>query len=130
MAMLLYVTSSRRCSDREKAEIFFTSILEIPKVKSFSLTADLSDAIFSLRRPVEIDVYDNGSIAIEVFITGENKPPGFEHTCIEVKNIPKLIERCKQYGLTPSTIKKGEKDLLFIKDFSGNVYEIKEQQTT
>ena len=118
------------CADRGKAEIFFTSILEIPKARSFSLTEDLSKAIFDIKKPVEIDVYDNGIMTIEAFITGENKPRGFEHTCIEVKSIQKLIECCKQYGITPSIIKKGEKDLMFVKDFSGNVYEVKEQQHT
>jgi len=117
-----------QCSDREKAEIFFTSILGIPKVRSFALSEDLSEAIFAISRSVEIDVYDNDITRIEVFITDTDKPPGFEHTCIEVISKKELVERCKQHGITPSIIKKAGKDLLFVKDFSGNVYEVKEQQ--
>jgi len=116
-----------QCSDKEKAEIFFTKILGIPKLKSFTLSEDLSESIFGIKSSVEIDVYDNGVTRFEVFI-GEGSKPKYEHTCIEIDNKEEFIVRCKTYGVEPLIVKKEGKDLLFVKDFSANLYEVKEKQ--
>jgi catechol 2,3-dioxygenase-like lactoylglutathione lyase family enzyme len=116
------------CSDKNKAEIFFTKILEIPKVKSFILSGELSDSIFGKKSSVEIDVYDNGRARFEVFFSENSKHSVYEHICIEVKSKNELIDRCKNFGIKPIVIKKEGKDLLFVRDFSDNLYEIKEKQ--
>ena len=117
-----------QCSDKEKAKIFFTKILEIPKVKNFTVSEDLSEAIFGIKSGVEIDVYDNGVTRFEVFIDETSKKPSYEHTCIEVDNKEEFIVRCKTYGVGLLIVKKEGKDLLFVKDFSANLYEVKEKQ--
>lgn len=115
-----------QCFDKEKAEIFFNKILGFSKLKSFTLSEELSESIFGIRRSVEIDVYDNGVTRFEVFIDQASKSR-YEHTCIEVINKKEFMARCKKYGLEPLIVKKGDKDLLFVKDFSNNLYEVKEK---
>jgi len=61
-----------------------------------------------------------------VFISKSNRTPGYEHICIEVEDKKEFIDRCKKYGIEPLVIKKEGKDLLFVRDFSNNLYEIKE----
>ena len=61
-----------------------------------------------------------------MFIGKSNRTPGYEHICIEVDNKKEFIDRCKKYGIEPLVIKKEGKDLLFVRDFSNNLYEIKE----
>ena len=117
-----------QCFDRQKAEIFFTKILGLPKVKNFTLSDDLSDSIFGIKSSVEIDVYEDGTTRFEVFIDSSGKKTGYEHTCIEVTNRKEFISRCKKYGIEPAVIKKEGKDLLFVMDFSGNLFEVKEKQ--
>lgn len=114
-------------SNKEKSEIFFTRILGIPRIKSFSLSEVLSNDIFGINHGVEVDVYDNGKTRFEVFI-GEGKISNYEHICIEVFDKDELINRCQKHGLNPLIIKRDRKDLLFIKDFSDNLYEIKEKR--
>ncbi len=116
-----------QCSDREKASIFFTQILKIPKLRDFSITQELSSKIFGINKNIEIDVYDNSEVRFEVFILERINKPEFEHVCIDVEDIEDFINTCQKFGLEPFTVKKGERDLLFVRDFSGNLYEIKEK---
>ena len=117
-----------QCSERKKAEIFFTKVLQIPKIRTFEVSEELSKAIFGIKNSVEIDVYDNGKTKFAVFITKKMKDSCYEHVCIEVDNKEEFIDRCKKYGIEPVLVRKEGKDLLFIRDFSDNLYEVKEKQ--
>ena len=114
--------------DRKQAEDFFTKILGLPLLKTFSLTKELSDEIFGINEEVTIDVYANEDSYFEVFITQNQTKHGYEHVCIEVNNKDEFIERCKQQGIEPKFVKKGDKTLLFIKDHANNLYEIKHRE--
>ena len=114
-------------TNRKKAKIFFTDILGIPKIRSFTVSDDLSEKIFGIEKTVDVDVFDNGNVRFEIFITGQKSKPSFLHTCIEIDNKDGFINRCKKNGLKPYTIPKGEKELLFVRDFSDNLYEVKEK---
>lgn len=117
-----------QCLERKKAEIFFTKVLQIPKIRTFEVSEELSEAIFGIKNSVEIDVYDNGKTKFEVFITKKMKDFFYEHVCLEVDNKKEFIKRCKKYGIEPLLVRKEGKDLLFIRDFSDNLYEVKEKQ--
>lgn len=115
-------------TDSKKADIFFTKILGLTIEKEFYLSEDLSNEIFQIRENVDIKVYGNEQVKFEIFISQKPKNIGYEHTCIEIQNKEKFIERCKRYNIKPMFVKKGEKTLLFVKDFSDNLFEIKEKQ--
>ena len=117
-----------QCSERKKAEIFFTKVLQIPKIRTFEVSEELSKAIFGIKNSVAIDVYDNGKTKFEVFITEKMKDSCYEHVCIEVDNKEEFIDCCKKYGIEPLLVRKEGKDLLFVRDFSDNLYEVKERQ--
>ena len=116
-----------QCSDRGRAELFFDAILGIPRQRSFALSAALSDAIFGVREAVEVDVYDNGSARFEIFTAPDAGASPFAHTCIEVDDRQQCIARCRQHGIEPSIIREEGKDLLFVRDFSGNLFEVKQR---
>ena len=113
--------------DRKQAEIFFTKVLELSLKKTFNLSEDLSYQIFGKKEDVIVDVYANNYSCFEIFITKTKIKHYYEHTCIEIKDKEKFIDRCKKYGIEPFFIKKDSKTLLFIRDFAGNLYEIKEK---
>ena len=114
-------------SDKEKADIFFNEILGMTKLKTFTVSEELSENIFGIKKSVEVEVYDNGETRFEVFIKDLIRNYGYEHTCIEISNKKEFIARCRKYGIEPLIVKKEGKDLLFVKDFSNNLYEVKEQ---
>lgn len=109
-------------------EIFFTKILGLQLEKSFTIDSVLSDKIFGISEDIEIFVYNNEETRFEIFITKQQKPmKNFEHTCIIINNKEDFINRCKQQGLKPNIVDKDGKKLLFLKDFSGNLFEVKER---
>lgn len=113
-------------SDKEKAETFFEKFLELEKLKEFSLPAELSEKIFGISSPVDIAVYGNEKLAIEVFFT---EPPqkNYSHICITVLSIEDLKKRCEEFSVEFFTAEKEGRTLSFLKDFSGNLYELKEK---
>ena len=69
-------------------------------------------------------MYGDNFTVFEVFITQKVVKHYFEHVFIKVNNKKEFIEKCKNYGLEPYKINKEEKQLLFVKDFSGNLFEV------
>jgi len=120
--------SALHYSDRKQAEIFFTKILELKLKKTFTLSKDLSNNIFKINEEVTVDVYSNDEACFEVFITKIKIEHGYEHICIEIDDKEEFIKRCRKYKIEPKIVKKGAKTLLFIKDFLGNLFEIKEKK--
>ena len=116
-----------QCSYSEKAKIFFTEILGLPLEKKFVVSKELSEIIFGIVKDVEVEVYSNNRVRFEVFIIQNEENHGFEHVCVEIDNKKEFIERCKKYDLKTIIVEKNGKNLLFVKDFSGNLFEIKEK---
>ena len=111
--------------NKRDAENFFTDILGMNKTRSFTVFDDLSKDIFGIIKNVDVEVFDNGKLRFEIFYTDDNYKFSFSHICIEVESKKKFIKSCKKYNIKPYIVKKGEKELLFLKDFSNNLYEIK-----
>ena len=111
--------------DRTKAKIFFNEILGLDFNKTFTLSNELSKDIFGLDEEVTVDVYSNEDAYFEVFITKTKTKYNYEHTCIEIDNEEEFIVKCKMNGIEPIFVKKDGKTLLFIKDFSDYLFEIK-----
>ena len=112
--------------NEENAELFLTKVLELRKVFGFKMDSGLAETIFGIKKDVQVETFANDNTKIEVFITGENVLSSFCHICLEVPDKEILIKRCGKYGIVPKIVKRNDKELLFIRDFSGNLFEIKE----
>jgi catechol 2,3-dioxygenase-like lactoylglutathione lyase family enzyme len=112
------------CSDQQSAYRFFTTILGIPKINDTMLSKELSATIFGINKNVPIEIYDNGKTRFEVFINMTRSESAYDHICIEVDNKSDFITRCIKYGLNPFFVEKEGKLLLFVRDFSNNLFEI------
>jgi hypothetical protein len=121
----LLLHAAVHCDTIEHAHILFEVIFGLEKIKTFSLDAHLSQAIFSINTPVDVIVFGNESTQIEVFIHSDSPIPSFMHICMQVPDKQVFLKRCRTAGLQPFEIEKGEKKLLFVKDYVGNLFEIK-----
>ena len=110
---------------KEKADIFFAEILGLKLIKSFPLSKKLSEKIFNIAEEADIMIYENENMSFEIFITKKIQNHIFDHICIEIEDKEEFIRRCKKYSLDPYFVDKGDKKLLFVKDFPGNLFEIK-----
>ena len=111
--------------DKNKADIFFNEILKLQKIKEFDLNKDLSQKIFDINKDVKAVVYGDEDCCFEIFITDKQKNKSFEHTCLEIKDKEGFYNRLKKHNLKPFFVMKNDKKLIFVKDFSDNLYEIK-----
>jgi catechol 2,3-dioxygenase-like lactoylglutathione lyase family enzyme len=115
------------CSTEDNADKFYRDLLGLNKSEAKILSADLSNAIFNIDRQLQIINYMNENLQFEIFITGQRRK-GFEsidHQCLAVDDLSIFIEKCRKMGVALSQIPKGDKTLTFIKDFDGNLFEIK-----
>ncbi len=112
------------CSDVKTADTFFIVVLGIPKVKSTLLSRELCLPIFNVDTPVQMETYDNGKMRVEAFITPRPVHPSYVHIGIAVDSKEQFLLRCQQHGLAPFFVEKNGRQLLFVRDYSGNLYEI------
>ena len=112
--------------DKKEAETFFCGVLGLNKEREFTIPADMADSIFSIDKDVDVIIYSNKNIGFEIFFTEEKPKIAYEHVCLSVENKEEIINLCRKYGVEVKNIKRGEKALLFIRDFNGYLYEIKE----
>ena len=113
-------------TDKSKATLFFSEILGLEKQKSSTLPSTLNRTIFGNEEEVEIEVWSDDRLSLEVFITGKPVSPSYRHICLAVPDMAAFLEKCTRHKVPTITAKKGDKEIIFIKDFSGNLYEIKE----
>ncbi len=115
---------SVECIDEHSSDIFFMKIIGMQKIKSTTLSKELSQKIFRIDAPIQFLMYEMGALRIEAFIRNTNRQLVYNHVGIEVENRHDFITQCTRYGLAPFFVDKDGKQLLFVRDFSENLFEI------
>jgi catechol 2,3-dioxygenase-like lactoylglutathione lyase family enzyme len=115
------------CTNQEQADVFFLKVLGIPKVKSTMLSQELCASIFQIEQPVQMETYDNGTARFEVFLTQRPRTRSFAHIGVEIESKADFLIRCRDHGLNPFFVEKQGKQLLFVRDFSDNLFEVIEK---
>ena len=116
------------CRSQENADRFYRKILGLAKIKASLLSKDLAEAIFHVAQRCTVINYGNENMLVEVFVPetpAENGAP-FVHLCLQLENREEFARRCRDMALTVSRIKKGDSLLVFVTDYDGNLFEVKE----
>jgi len=116
------------CNSEENADKFYRDLLGLEKTEPKTLPVALSRAIFNLDAQMKIINYLDENVHFEIFITGriDKGSTQIAHSCLEVDNRTKFIEKCEKMGVDISQIPKGNATLTFIRDYDGNLFEIKQ----
>ncbi len=114
------------CPSEKKADIFFNKILGLKQKKQFKISSSLSKQFFGIEKEGEVKLFSNNNVCFEIFITAIKPKIAYEHICLMVEDKEKLIAKCKKYGIQTYITKKDKKEFLFVKDYAGYLYEIKE----
>jgi catechol 2,3-dioxygenase-like lactoylglutathione lyase family enzyme len=106
---------------------FYADFLEFEKTKESVIPPDLSQQLFSVSQEIKVLVFERNTIKIEVFICpGCSLPsPDFTHIGLLLENFSTILEKATQTGVEVIKGETKEKTVYFIKDFSGNLIEIK-----
>ena len=90
----------------------------------------LSKAIFNVDSELMMINYQSEQVHFEIFISDHSINDGrqIEHVCIEVDDLPIFLKKCDEIDIDISQIPKGDRTLTFIRDYDGNLFEIKHKQ--
>lgn len=112
----------------QEVENFYEEILGLKKEREFKLDGELAGSIFGIPRETSVVQLQNEALMLELFLVPESPEPGFRHTCLSFKNREAIIERVNRMGYRCFRLKRTYSDLVFIRDGSGNIFEIKEEK--
>ena len=114
-------------SSEEKADTFYADLLGLTKSEPTALPRELSKAIFRVDSELVIINYQDEQVHFEIFVTGPDGDNSrkIAHACLEVDNLEVFLENCSRLQVEVARIPKGDKELIFIKDFDGNLFEVK-----
>jgi len=112
----------------EKAVRFYHGLLGFEKTREFVVSTKLSEQLFSVSREIKVLVFERAGIKLEVFICPECKPPSpdYSHIGFLLDNFHAIKEKAQEMGVF-IVGRTDEKTVYFLKDFSGNLIEIKPQ---
>ena len=117
------------CRSEETADRFYTAFLGMKKLDRRTVAAALSGALFNIPRDLIILNYTGDGVYFEIFIH-EREPsaaPSPAHICLEVEGLEAFLERCRAMDVPVIRAPRGEQWITFIKDYDGNLFEVKER---
>jgi len=116
-------------TSEEKADRFYFDILGLKKAVPKTVEASLSLVLFNLNFPLTYLSYYNDDLRFEIFILPERQVQfSPSHVCLEVNDRESLLSKCLASGLPVKRLIKEGKEIVFISDFDGHLFEIKEIQ--
>ena len=112
--------------NKEELTDFYQNILGFHPEYQFDLSPDYATNIFNIAEQPEVFIYKREDIYIELFVYEGSTLPGFAHLCMEVTDRETIVKKSEQSGYPVIRIERSNKpDLLFIKDKTGNIFELK-----
>lgn len=114
-------------SDIQEVKDFYIDILEMKELKNFVLNNELAQKIFNINKNTSAFFLQKENMFLELFVSEGNAKQAFHHICISINNRENLIKKSEAKNYNCVRIKRNFSDLIFIKDKSGNIFEIKEK---
>ncbi|RJQ49201.1 MAG: VOC family protein [Nitrospiraceae bacterium] len=113
---------------REDALRFYRDFLGLEMTRESVVPQQMSEQIFAVSWDITMLVFEKSGTKIEVFICPEcrESSPVIRHIGLSLENFSGIISRAEQAGVTLITGKTKDKTVYFIRDFSGNLVEIKQ----
>ena len=115
------------CGSKENSDKFYEKLLGLTKINSKILPRELSRQIFDLDSELQVINYADDTTRFEIFINSKESSDvkRIEHVCLEIEDMEAFIKKCHAMEAEILQIQKEDKLLVFIKDFDGNLFEIK-----
>ena len=113
----------------EQAELFYKDFLKFDKTRDFLLSSELSSQLFELSREIRVLVFERDGIKLEVFICPECTlpSPDLSHIGLFLDDLTATVEQAQQSGIKHIIGETSDKTVHFIRDFHGNLIEIKQK---
>ena len=116
-------------ASEEQAEKFYGDFLELEKSREYVVPAELSSQLFDIPHDINAVVYEKNDIRLEIFFYSDSVPgsPEIRHVALFVDDITAFLKRAARFQVEHIIGKTSEKTVHFIKDYSGNMIEVKQK---
>jgi catechol 2,3-dioxygenase-like lactoylglutathione lyase family enzyme len=106
---------------------FYQNFLGMEKTREYTVTPELANQLFSVFLEMKVVTFSKDDVKVEIFICPEYvlPAPNISHFCLHLESFPEILETAQKAGVELITGQKGDKKVYFLKDFSGNMIEIK-----
>ncbi|MBN1676725.1 MAG: VOC family protein [Kiritimatiellae bacterium] len=117
------------CSSEQSADRFYEGVLGLKKMKTGVLDPDLTDRLFGTACRCGVVLYANEDMAVEILLPAVPQPAStpFSHVCITVDDRNAFLSRCEAAGVSIKRVPKGDSLVVFVQDYDGNTFEVKEE---
>lgn len=112
-------------NDLSEIRNFYIDILGLELIKKFTLSGEISNHIFNIKKETEVIVVGKNDFSLELFKSNKSCYRDYQHVCIKVSNREWVIQKAKENNYPCILIKRDGSDIVFIKDRSDNLFEIK-----
>jgi len=114
----------------DEAERFYGEFLGLKRTRQYIVPPELSEQLFSIRQEIKAIVFEGEGARIEVFIHPAFNPLPREirHIALHVDDLRAFLKRAEEFSITHIIGKTKDKTVHFIRDYSGNLIEIKQRQ--
>ena len=117
------------CRSKENVDRFYRDLLGLERTRSFTVSAELSRGLFGFDREFQAFMYLRDDITFEIFVVEGPAVirPHLHHVGLEVEDRKKFLKKCREMQVQIMEVPKEGKIITMIKDFDGNIFEIKEK---
>lgn len=112
-------------TDRKEITNFYHEILGMREIRNFSLDKDLAREIFAIEKETTVFHLQKEELLLEIFLMPGQFEHGFNHICISLTNREEIVKKAAQHAYKCIRLPGQNSDMIFIKDASGNIFEIK-----
>ena len=113
-------------TDPTDIENFYHNVLGMSEIKNFTLDESLAREIFDIEQETEVFHLQREALLLEIFLTSGQYTFGFNHICIYISNREEIAGKAEKNGYPYLRLKRGNSEMIFIRDKSGNVFELKQ----
>jgi len=113
-------------ADLKEIESFYCEILGMSEIRHFVLDKNLAREIFGIEKETTVFQLEKNEIVLEIFLIPERFEYGFSHLCISISDREEIANKADQNGYSCMRLKRRNSDMIFIKDKSGNIFELKQ----
>lgn len=112
----------------DQADRFFFTLLGCEKLNAWTVPAEITSQLFHVDQPLTVINYRHGPIRFEVFIDPKPTadPTRLSHLCLEVPDRGALLDQAAKSGYPIRRAVREGREVIFLGDEAGYLYEIKE----
>ena len=93
----------------------------------FTLDEEPARRLLGLDQPVDVVVFGSQQRLVEAFVVPERTiGTSPNHLCLVLTDVPSSLERCRSHGLDVRTARVGDREVYFVLDMDGNLFELKQ----